>query len=175
MKSIFFLICSYLLNCLGSVWTIVMTTESGWNSLKVIFTKQFFTKATIFCCFDVFSAQPPQIFQAQAKISTTRPVLPDYLSVSYDYELTHLKKVFLSSARHGACQFFSDFVFTRYISTWPSYCVFDLSEVSITKCLLFTSISNAKEIFKLNKPNKSWIKLFFCIGNFPLTYNIIWF
>ena len=32
------------------------------------------------------SVRPPQIFQVQAKISTVRPVFPDYLSVSYDYE-----------------------------------------------------------------------------------------
>ena len=31
--------------------------------------------------------RPPQIFQAQAKISTVPPVFPDYLSVSYDYGL----------------------------------------------------------------------------------------
>ena len=30
--------------------------------------------------------QPPQIFRVQAKISTVRPVFPDYLSVSYDYD-----------------------------------------------------------------------------------------
>ena len=42
-------------------------------------------KATIFCCFDVFSVRPPQIFHVQTKISTKRPVFPDYLSVSYDY------------------------------------------------------------------------------------------
>ena len=50
----------------------------------IIFTKQFLTKATIFCCFDVRSVRPPHIFQVQAKISTARPMLPDYFSVSYD-------------------------------------------------------------------------------------------
>ena len=40
----------------------------------------------IFRCFDVFSVRPPQKFQVQAKISTIRPVFPDYLSVSYDYD-----------------------------------------------------------------------------------------
>ena len=62
-----FLICSNLPNCL-------------------IFTKKFFietVKAAIFPCFDVFPVRPPQ--KVQAKISTKRPVFPDYLSVSYDY------------------------------------------------------------------------------------------
>ena len=66
---IIFLICSNLMNCLRSVGTRAITTESGWNSLKVVFTKQFITKATIFWCF----------------INRTRSVFPDYLSVSYDY------------------------------------------------------------------------------------------
>ena len=43
-------ICSDLLNCLRSVGTIVTTTESDWNSLKVIFTEQSLTKGTNFCC-----------------------------------------------------------------------------------------------------------------------------
>ena len=55
------------------------------NSLKVIFTKKFLAKVAIFCCFDVCSVQLPWIFQVQAKISTVRPVFPDYLSMSYDY------------------------------------------------------------------------------------------
>ena len=46
-------------------------------------------KATIFCCFDVFSIRRSRLFQVQAKISTIRPpVFPDYPSVSYDYDLT---------------------------------------------------------------------------------------
>ena len=80
-----FLICSDLLNCLRSIGTIFITTEIGQNSLKVIFTEQFFTKATIFRCFDVFLLLPPQILQVQGKISTMRPVFQDYLSISYDY------------------------------------------------------------------------------------------
>ena len=63
----------------------VITAESKWNSLKVIFTDQFLTKVVIFCCFGVGSVRPPHIFQIQAKISTVRVVFPDYLSVSYDY------------------------------------------------------------------------------------------
>ena len=57
-----FLICSDLLNCLRSLGTMVITTESALNSLKVIFTSQFPTKVTIFCCFDVYSVRSPQIF-----------------------------------------------------------------------------------------------------------------
>ena len=67
--------CSDLLNYVRSLGT------------TVIFTEQFLTKATIFCCFDVFCVQPPQVFQVQMKISTIRPVFPDYLSVFYDYGL----------------------------------------------------------------------------------------
>ena len=79
---IIFLIFSDLRNCLRSVGTIVITTESDWNSLKIILIKQFLSKATIFCCFHVFSVRSPQIFQVQAKISTIGPVFPEYLSVS---------------------------------------------------------------------------------------------
>ena len=86
---IIFLMCSDLLKCLKRVHTIFITTESGYNSLKVIFTKHFLTKATIFCCFDVFSVRPPQTFQVQAKISTIRPAFPDYLSVSDYYDIMY--------------------------------------------------------------------------------------
>ena len=52
-----------------------------------VFTDQFLAKVAIFCCFDVCSVRPPQICQVQAKISTVRPVLPDYRSASYDYDI----------------------------------------------------------------------------------------
>ena len=42
-----------------------------------------------------------------------------------------------------------------------------------SKSLLFTSISYVQEGLKLNKRNQSWIKLLFCIGDFPLTNNIM--
>ena len=78
-----------------------ITTESGLNSLKVIFTKQFLTKVTIFCCFDVCSVQPPQIFHIQAKISTVQPVFPGYLSISYDcLDRTASCISFQTSVRH---------------------------------------------------------------------------
>ena len=67
-----------------SAGTIVITTESGQNNLKVISTKQFLTKTTIFRCFDVFSVRPTKIFQVQAKISTIRAAFPNCLSHSYD-------------------------------------------------------------------------------------------
>ena len=51
--------------------------------------KKFLTKVNIFRCFDVCSVQPPQIFQVLIKISTVRPVFPDYLSVPYDYVQTY--------------------------------------------------------------------------------------
>ena len=54
------------------------------NNLKVIFTKQFLTKVTIFCRFDVYFVRP-EIFQVEAKISTVRSMFPDFLSVFYDY------------------------------------------------------------------------------------------
>ena len=53
--------------------------KKGENNLKVIFTKQLLTKATIFCRFNVCSVGPSQIIQVQAKISTFLV----YLSVSY--------------------------------------------------------------------------------------------
>ena len=81
-----FLIRSDILNCLIILVTMVVTTRSGYNSLKVIFTKQLLTKVTIFCCCDVCSVQPPQIFKVQAKISIVWPMFPDYLSFSYDYD-----------------------------------------------------------------------------------------
>ena len=43
------------------------------------------SKVPIFRCFDVCSVRPHQTFQVQSKISTVRPVFPDYLSVSCDY------------------------------------------------------------------------------------------
>ena len=52
-----------------------------------VFTEHFLAKVAIFCCFDVCSVRPPQICQVQAKISTVRPVLPDYPSASYDYDI----------------------------------------------------------------------------------------
>ena len=55
-----------------------------------MYTEHFLAKVTIFCCFDVSSVWPPQIFQVQAKISTVRPVFPDYLSISYDYDYIEL-------------------------------------------------------------------------------------
>ena len=59
--AILFLICSDLLNFFRSFWTMVIITESGYNILKVIFTKQFLWKVTIFHCFDVCSVRPHQI------------------------------------------------------------------------------------------------------------------
>ena len=74
-----------------------ITTESEENSRKVIFTKQYLAKVTIFRCFDVCSVRPPEIFQVQGKISTVRPVFPDYLSVSYDIDLNScFSKMFVS-------------------------------------------------------------------------------
>ena len=46
-----FLICSDLLNCLRSVGIIVITTESGLNRIKVIFTKPFLRKPHFFAVF----------------------------------------------------------------------------------------------------------------------------
>ena len=86
--------CANLLNCLRSVGTKVVTTEIGQNSLKVIFIKQFLTKPTIFCCFDVFFVRPPQICQVQVKISTMQPLFPDYFSVSYDYGAINVDEYF---------------------------------------------------------------------------------
>ena len=70
----------------------VITTESGKNNLKVICTKQFLPKVTIFRCFDVCCVRPPQIFQVQAKVSAVQHVLPDCLSVFYDYVQMNLMK-----------------------------------------------------------------------------------
>ena len=84
---ILFLICNDLLDCLRKLDTMAITTESGQNSFKVIFTAQLLTNVAIFCCFDVCSLHLPQIFQVQAKILTVRLVFPDYRLVSYDYVL----------------------------------------------------------------------------------------
>ena len=76
-------------SCHGLVIALFMCNFSSFFSsifsLKVIFTEYLLAKVAIFCCFDVCSVWPPQIFQVQAKISTVRPVFPDYLSVSYNY------------------------------------------------------------------------------------------
>ena len=90
-SSVLNLLISNLLNCLRSNGTI----HNNRNWLKQPqshITNQFLTKATIFCSFDVFSARPRQIFQVHTKISTMRPVFPDFLSVSYDYGTRNLNK-----------------------------------------------------------------------------------
>ena len=48
-----------------------MKTEIDRNSLKVIFTKQLLTKATIFRCFDVFSvfSKMKEIFKKKNQIT----------------------------------------------------------------------------------------------------------
>ena len=40
------------------------------------------------------TVQPPEIFQVQAKVSTIRPVFPDYLSVTYDCGARNLDEYF---------------------------------------------------------------------------------
>ena len=42
----------------------------------------------------------PQTFQVQAKISTVRPVFPEYLSVSYDYVFTKQPNMVTNSEVH---------------------------------------------------------------------------
>ena len=56
--AIIFLICRYHLNCPRSVGTIAITTGSGENSLKVISTKPFLTKVTIFVLIYSLYGQP---------------------------------------------------------------------------------------------------------------------
>ena len=46
-----FSVCTYLLNCLRSLDTMVITRESDWNSPKVISTEQFRTKFAVFLTF----------------------------------------------------------------------------------------------------------------------------
>ena len=46
----------------------------------------------MFCCFDVCFVWPPRIFQVQGKTSTVRSVFPDYLSVSYDYDINDMRQ-----------------------------------------------------------------------------------
>ena len=77
---ILFLICGNLLNFLRSLGTTFITTESGWNSLRSHFYWTVPAIVAIFRCVDVCSVRPPQIFQAEAKMS-------EYLSFSYGYGL----------------------------------------------------------------------------------------
>ena len=70
-----------------AIFSIASEVFESWSSQKKVpkqSQSQFF-KVNIFQCFDVCSVQPPQLIQAQAKISTARPVFPDYISISYDY------------------------------------------------------------------------------------------
>ena len=46
--------------------------------MKVIFTKQFVIKSTIFCCFDVFSVRLPPMIHVQTKIPEIRPVFSSF-------------------------------------------------------------------------------------------------
>ena len=98
------MICTDHLNCLKSV----ITTEKGQSSLKVIFSKQFLTKPTIFRCFDICSVRPPQIFQVKAKMSTVRALLPHQLYISYDYGLQITKATLGKN-----CIFFRMFVWVE--------------------------------------------------------------
>ena len=76
---IIFFDCSDVLKGLRSVFTAFKTTKSIQNSLKAFSLRSSSLKADIFCYFYVFAVRPPQ------KLTTKRPVFPDYLSVSYDY------------------------------------------------------------------------------------------
>ena len=78
-------ICSDLFNCLESTCTVAIRTKNSLSSIQVIFTKKIFIASSHFHCFDVFPVRPTQKFQVQAKIQRTRPVFPNYLSVSCDY------------------------------------------------------------------------------------------
>ena len=54
-------------------------------------------------------------------------------------ELNHLRKVSFFFERHGTCHLFSQFVFTRYILTWPMIVYLFRSsrpEVFCKKCVL---------------------------------------
>ena len=50
-------------------------------------------KSPFFARLDECSVRPAQIFRVQAKMSTVPPVFPDYISISYDYELRQLQSV----------------------------------------------------------------------------------
>ena len=110
-------ICSGSLNCLRSVCTIVITTKK--RKAKPVSKqsplRKFSLKAAIFCCSDVCPVKPPQKFQVQAKISTIRPVFPDYLSISYDCGLIYGCFLFLIFNKAAVLQnFLGLFVFNRY-------------------------------------------------------------
>ena len=77
--------CSDLFNCLESTCTVAIRTTNSLSSIQVIFTKKIFIVSSHFHCFDAFPVRPTQKFQVQAKIQRTRPVFPNYLSVSCDY------------------------------------------------------------------------------------------
>ena len=61
--------------------------KTAWMSFSLSNSLQ---KSPLWCydvrCYDVCSVRPPQICQVQAKTSTVRPVFPEYLFVSSDYE-----------------------------------------------------------------------------------------
>ena len=110
-------ICSDFLNCLRSVYTIVLTIKK--RKAKPVSKqsplRKFSLKAAIFCCFDVRPLKPPQKFQVQAKISTIPPVFPDYLSISYDYGLIYGCFLFLIFNKAAVLQnFLGLFDFIRY-------------------------------------------------------------
>ena len=77
---IIFFICSDLCNCLRSLCTVAIRIgnekEKRKSSLQAAFSMFWCSSCT--ACIS-------QKFQGQAKILTIRPLLPDYLSVSYDY------------------------------------------------------------------------------------------
>ena len=66
---IIFFICSYFLNCLKSICTIVIKTQR--SSSKSFPLRKFSLKAAVFCCFGLFLVQRPQNFQVQEYVNNT--------------------------------------------------------------------------------------------------------
>ena len=60
-----------------------------------------------------------------------------------------------------------------FLAWYHSQPVYPVMYSIYCKSLLFTSISHVQENFKLNEVSQS-NEVFFFIGGFPLTYNIIW-
>ena len=99
------MVCSDLLNYLKTFGTIVVTTESSYDSLNVIFIEQFPKNASFFCFFYLCFVWSPQIFQIQAKNQKYRPcfkaIFPFLISMKKGMSIAIYVNIYTSVTIYG--------------------------------------------------------------------------
>ena len=114
------MICSLLLNCLRSIVTIVVTTESGQNSLQVIFTVQFLTKLPFFAVFMYFLYNHPRCFNSSENINNTDQVsrLSFRFLWPWSWKSNQVSHSTLSSREHVDCNVFLMLCYPKTSCNW---------------------------------------------------------